>query len=91
MKKILIAAIACALLSGCTSGIAAATPEQVQSLVASEQAHANLTPEEREKMQQEAAQAATANEERKAGEREQIEDARRACEAVHPLLASDCD
>ncbi|MBJ8675971.1 hypothetical protein ACMGGA_07435 [Citrobacter sp. BNK-39] len=43
MKKVLIAAIACALLSGCTSGIAAATPEQVQSLVASEQAHANLT------------------------------------------------
>ena len=72
MKKVLIAAIACALLSGCTSGI-------------------HLTPEEREKMQQEAAQAATANEERKAGEREQIEDARRACEAVHPLLASDCD
>lgn len=93
MNKSISLLVLSLILSGCSDGRTAASPEQVESIVATEQAHADVSPEYREQMREKAEQEQeqAANENRKAQEREQIESTRRACEAIHPLLSGDCD
>ena len=91
MNKSISLLVLSLILSGCSDGRTAASPEQVESIVATEQAHADVSPEYREQMRERAEQEQAANENRKAQEREQIESTRRACEAIHPLLSGDCD